>query len=287
MFASPVVSWQESLNPAQLEAVTCGDGPVLVIAGAGTGKAWTLACRVAYLIDQGVPPERILLLTFSRRAAKEMLSRADRLVLGNRTGRVWGGTFHAIANRLLPIHGRALGLSPDFTVLDQADMADLMDFIRGEQHPTRDKHERRFPRKDTLVSIYSRMVNAEEGLSTVLDSAFPWCSDDADGIRAIFADYTRRKRAQNVLDYDDLLLFWRALGTTPAGTDVAHQFEHVLVDEYQDTNPLQAQILQSLLPGAAAPSATVTGLRPASGRATASGDQTQHSTGVMPNASPL
>jgi DNA helicase-2/ATP-dependent DNA helicase PcrA len=200
------------------------------------------------LIEQGVPPERILLLTFSRRAAKEMLSRADRLVLGNRTGRVWGGTFHAIANRLLRLYGRALGLSPDFTVLDQADMADLMDFIRGEQHPTRDKHERRFPRKDTLVSIYSRMVNAEEGLSTVLESAFPWCTDDADGIRAIFAEYTRRKRAQNVLDYDDLLLFWRALGTTPAGLEVAHQFEHVLVDEYQDTNPLQAQILQSLRP---------------------------------------
>jgi DNA helicase-2/ATP-dependent DNA helicase PcrA len=177
-----------------------------------------------------------------------MLSRADRLVLGNRTGKVWGGTFHAIANRLLRLYGRSLGLSPDFTVLDQADMADLMDFIRGEQHPVRDKTERRFPRKDTLVSIYSRMVNAEEGLSTVLESAFPWCSDDADGIRTIFAEYTRRKRAQNVLDYDDLLLFWRALGSTCAGQDVAHQFDHVLVDEYQDTNPLQAQILQSLRP---------------------------------------
>jgi DNA helicase-2/ATP-dependent DNA helicase PcrA len=245
VFATPIAAWRESLNPAQLAAVTCGDGPVLVIASAGTGKTWTLACRVAYLIEQGVPPERILLLTFSRRAAREMLSRADRLVLGNRTGKVWGGTFHAIANRLLRLYGRSLGLSPDFTVLDQADMADLMDFIRGEQ---RDKHERRFPRKDTLVAIYSRMVNAEEGLSTVLESAFPWCSDEADGVRALFAEYTRRKRAQNVLDYDDLLLFWRALGATPAGSDIAHQFEHVLVDEYQDTNPLQAQILQSLRP---------------------------------------
>jgi DNA helicase-2/ATP-dependent DNA helicase PcrA len=246
MFGPSVASWKESLNPAQLEAVTCGDGPVLVIAGAGTGKTWTLACRVAYLIEQGVPPERILLLTFSRRAAREMLSRADRLVLGNRSGKVWGGTFHAIANRLLRIYGRSLGLSPDFTVLDQADMADLMDFIRGEQHPARETHERRFPRKDTLVAIYSRTVNAEEGLSTVLEHAYPWCTEDADGIRAIFAEYTRRKRAQNVLDYDDLLLFWRALGTTPAGQEVANQFEHVLVDEYQDTNPLQAQILQSL-----------------------------------------
>jgi DNA helicase-2/ATP-dependent DNA helicase PcrA len=244
--ASAASAWKESLNPAQLAAVTCGDGPVLVIAGAGTGKTWTLACRVAYLIEQGVPPERILLLTFSRRAAREMLSRAGRLVSNQSTGKVWGGTFHAIANRVLRLHGRALGLAPDFTVLDQADMADLMDLIRGEQRHPRDKHERRFPRKDTLVAIYSRMVNAGQPLSAVLERAFPWCADDADGIRAIFAEYTRRKRVQNVLDYDDLLLYWRALGSTPAAVEAARQFEHVLVDEYQDTNPLQAQILQWL-----------------------------------------
>ncbi|HEX8968590.1 MAG TPA: ATP-dependent helicase [Chloroflexota bacterium] len=247
MFAS-ALDWKASLNPAQLEAVTCGDGPVLVIAGAGTGKTWTLACRVAYLIEQGIPPERILLLTFSRRAAREMLSRAGRLVDGERTGKVWGGTFHAIANRLLRLSGRSLGLSPDFTVLDQADSADLMDLIRGEQRSSAEgaRHERRFPKKDTLATIYSRMVNAGEGLSTVLEHAFPWCIDDVDGIRSIFAEYTRRKRAQNVLDYDDLLLYWRALGESPAGAEVARQFDHVLVDEYQDTNPLQAQILRSL-----------------------------------------
>jgi DNA helicase-2/ATP-dependent DNA helicase PcrA len=238
--------WRDSLNPSQLEAVTAGEGPILVIAGAGTGKTWTLACRVAYLIERGVPAERILLLTFSRRAAREMLSRAGRLVSHTSTAKVWGGTFHAIANRLLRLHARALGLSPDFTVLDQADMADLIDLIRGERHPVRDKLERRFPKKDTLVAMYSRMVNAGEGLSTVLEHAFPWCVEDADGIRAIFSEYTQRKRAENVLDYDDLLLYWRALGTTPAGRTAGLQFEHVLVDEYQDTNPLQAQILQSL-----------------------------------------
>ncbi len=241
-------TWRATLNPSQLEAVSCGEGPVLVIAGAGTGKTWTLACRVAHLIERGVPPERVLLLTFSRRAAREMLSRAGRLVDRQRTGKVWGGTFHAIANRLLRLYGRGLGLSPDFTVLDQADMGDLIDLIRGEQHPTRDKKERRFPRKDTLVAIYSRMVNAGEPLSSVLEHAFPWCRDDGEGIRAIFAEYTRRKRAQNVLDYDDLLLYWRALGDTAIARDVAGMFEHVLVDEYQDTNPLQAQILQSLRP---------------------------------------
>jgi DNA helicase-2/ATP-dependent DNA helicase PcrA len=201
VFASvPLANWKDTLNPAQIEAVTAPGGPVLVIAGAGTGKTWTLACRVAYLIEQGVLPERILLLTFSRRAAREMLTRAGRLVDRGRTGKVWGGTFHAIANRLLRMNGRSLGLSPDFTVLDQADMADLMDLIRGEQHPSRDRHERRFPKKDTLVAIYSRMVNAGEGLSHVLEHAFPWCTDDADGIRSIFAEYTHRKRAQNVLD---------------------------------------------------------------------------------------
>jgi DNA helicase-2/ATP-dependent DNA helicase PcrA len=250
MFATlPTSDWKASLNPAQLEAVSCGDGPVLVIAGAGTGKTWTLACRVAYLIEQGTPPERILLLTFSRRAAKEMLSRAGRLVDQRRTGKVWGGTFHAIANRLLRLYGRPLGLSPDFTVLDQADMADLMDLIRGERHATGQKHERRFPKKDTLVAIYSRMVNAGEGLSSVLERALPWCTEEAEGIRAIFAEYTRRKRAQNLLDYDDLLLYWRAVGESSQGKQMARQFEHVLVDEYQDTNPLQAQILQSLRAG--------------------------------------
>src|SRR5207302_3040940 len=136
-------NWKASLNEQQLEAVTCGDGPVLVIAGAGTGKTWTLACRVAFLIEKGIAPDRILLLTFSRRAAREMLSRAGRLVNQQRTGKVWGGTFHAIANRLLRIYGRTLGLSPDFNVLDQADMADLMDLIRGELHPSKERRDRR------------------------------------------------------------------------------------------------------------------------------------------------
>src|SRR5439155_17057035 len=140
------------LNPQQREAVTCGDGPVLVVAGAGSGKTMTLACRVAWLLGRGVAPERILLLTFSRRAAREMLTRAARISGGATDAgrRVWGGTFHAVANRLLRLHGRALGLQPDFTVLDQADGADLMNLIRGELGPA--ARQRRFPRKDTLAS---------------------------------------------------------------------------------------------------------------------------------------
>jgi len=239
--------WAESLNSSQRAAVMCSGGPVLVIAGAGTGKTWTLACRVAQLIESGVAPERILLLTFSRRAAREMLSRTDRLVFGRRASKVWGGTFHAVANRLLRLYGRPIGLAPDFTVLDQSDMADLLDLIRGDlQLGTGKQRERRFPRKDTLVGIYSRMVNASTSLSAVLEGAYPWCVDEVDGIRRIFADYTRHKRAQNVLDYDDLLLFWRVLAESDAGREAARLFEHVLVDEYQDTNPLQAHILLGL-----------------------------------------
>jgi DNA helicase-2/ATP-dependent DNA helicase PcrA len=235
------------LNAQQREAVTCGGGPVLVVAGAGSGKTMTLACRVAWLIDQGVAPERILLLTFSRRAAREMVTRAARMNgHGSDAGRrVWGGTFHAMANRLLRLHGRALGLQPDFTVLDQADGADLMNLIRGELGLS--ARERRFPRKDTLASIYSRTVNARERLPVVLERDFPWCAEEVEGIRSVFQAYTKRKREQNVLDYDDLLLHWRALTDVPrVGDRVASQFDHVLVDEYQDTNALQADILAGM-----------------------------------------
>lgn len=238
-------SWLDELNPAQREAVTHNDGPLLVVAGAGTGKTRTLACRVAHLLDRGLPPERILLLTFTRRAAAEMLARAGRLVDPQAARRVWGGTFHAVANRLLRIHGRAIGLAPDFTVMDQGDAADMMNLIRNELDLA--KGRRRFPRKQTLVSIYSRAVNAQEKLAAVLQAHFPWCADDRDGIASIFDVYAQRKREHNVLDYDDLLLFWNALACAPGvGDRVADRFEHILVDEYQDTNAIQGEILRNL-----------------------------------------
>ena len=159
------------LNPEQRSAVLFGDGPLLIVAGAGTGKTTTLACRVGHLVERGVRPERILLLTFSRRAAREMVSRAQRSTGHRETDRVWGGTFHAVANRLLRLHGRPLGLRPDFTVLDQSDGADVMNLLREEAgFATR---ERRFPRKDTLASIYSRTVNAGEKLTDVLQRHYP------------------------------------------------------------------------------------------------------------------
>jgi len=245
----------DGLNARQVEAVACGDGPVLVVAGAGTGKTLTLACRVAHLIERGVPPQRILLLTFTRRAAREMLGRASRIAGEGAAGRVCGGTFHAVANRLLRAYGRALGLRPDFTVMDQGDAADLMNLIRGDLGLA--EGNRRFPRKETLAAIYSRTVNAGSKLSAVLEADFPWCTGDTEGIRAIFAGYGPRKREQNVLDYDDLLLYWLALVRAPIGGRVASLFDHILVDEYQDTNAMQGEIVLHM--GRANPNVMVVG----------------------------
>ncbi len=236
--------WLEQLNPAQREAVTHGEGPLLIVAGAGTGKTKTLACRVAHLIDRGVSPGRILLLTFTRRAAAEMLRRADALSGRQASAKAWGGTFHAVGNRLLRIYGPAIGLV-DFTVIDQTDAADTMNLLRSELGEAKDK--RRFPRKQTLVSIYSRMVNAQDKLGKVLERHFPWCGHLQEEIKLIFDGYTQRKREQNVLDYDDLLLAWSILCTTPGvGEEVAGRFDHVLVDEYQDTNAVQGEILRGM-----------------------------------------
>jgi DNA helicase-2/ATP-dependent DNA helicase PcrA len=245
----------DELNGAQRAAADHGDGPLLIVAGAGTGKTTTLAARVARLLDRGARPERLLLLTFSRRAAREMLTRAEHMTTGSggesraeaTAGRVWGGTFHAVANRLLRLHGRPLGLRPDFTVLDQADGADVMNLLRDELGFS--ARERRFPRKETLAGIYSRTVNAGQKLPDLLKRHYPWCLDEADGIREIFTAYTARKRQQNVMDYDDLLLFWKALAWSDSTRGpLASMFDHILVDEYQDTNALQADILEGMRP---------------------------------------
>jgi DNA helicase-2/ATP-dependent DNA helicase PcrA len=238
---------QDRLNPHQRAAVEHLGGPLLVVAGAGSGKTATLASRVARLVERGVPPDRILLLTFTRRAAREMLSRARRMHGAARLERVWGGTFHSVGNRLLRLHGRAIGLPASFTVLDRSDTADLMDLVRAELGLG--GGERRFPRKETLADIYSRVVDAVRPLADVLERDFPWCRDEADGIAGVFEGYTTRKRAAECLDFDDLLVWWRALlRSEPTRTIVAERFDHVLVDEYQDTNALQADILAALKP---------------------------------------
>ncbi len=235
------------LNPQQREAVTFGDGPLLVVAGAGSGKTKTLATRVAWLIANGAPPDRILLLTFTRRAAREMISRAA-AALGrdaSLTSQVWGGTFHAIANRLLRTYGRSISLAPDFTILDQSDSEDMMDVIRHKTIHTKDKG--RFPRKGTLCAIYSRRMNSGDSLDSILTTLFPWCDRWKTELKAIYKEYVTLKQKRNILDYDDLLVYWRHLLGLPAAAEACGtQFDHILVDEYQDTNRIQADILLAM-----------------------------------------
>ncbi|MDP9451918.1 MAG: ATP-dependent helicase [Actinomycetota bacterium] len=238
-------AWLDDLNPEQRRAVCHQDGHLLIVAGAGSGKTRTLACRVAHLLAGGVRPERILLLTFSRRAAREMLTRAGRLAEAEGARRVWGGTFHAVAHRLLRTHGAAVGLRPGFTVLDQGDAADLLGLVRHDLGLG--ERGRRFPKRETLASVYSRVVNEQQKLADVVARAYPWCRDDIEGIRAVFTGYARRKRDRNVVDFDDLLLYWRALASSSkVGPLLRSGFDHLLVDEFQDTNAVQADIVAAM-----------------------------------------
>jgi len=259
----------DRLNEMQRRAVEYGDarvgergwtsGPLLIIAGAGTGKTNTLAHRVAWLVLSGVAAARILLLTFTRRAAQEMTRRAQRIVdaaLRERgTGLAasqlrWAGTFHSIANRLLRQYARNLGLDPGFTVLDRGDAADLMDVVRYERGLS--AQTRRFPRKDTCLAIYSHRVNTQCELDATLQEQFPWCLDWHTELKGLYREYVVRKQAHHLLDYDDLLLYWHILMSDAALARAAgEQFDHVLVDEYQDTNTLQAEILLRLKPDGA------------------------------------
>jgi DNA helicase-2/ATP-dependent DNA helicase PcrA len=238
-----------SLNDRQRQAAQAPSGPLLIIAGAGTGKTNTLAHRVAHLLLEGAAPERILLLTFTRRAALEMTRRAGRITAqAHRNVRLpWSGTFHSVANRLIRRHHAAVGLAESFSVLDRGDAADLMDVVRHELGLS--KTEKRFPRKDTCVAIYSHRVNTQGTLEATLREAFPWCEEWEAELKRLFAAYVERKLAHQALDYDDLLLYWHAMMEDAAlAREIASRFDHALVDEYQDTNTLQAQILERLCP---------------------------------------
>ncbi|HEY88003.1 MAG TPA: ATP-dependent helicase [Dehalococcoidia bacterium] len=237
-------NWLNELNPQQYEAVTHIDGPLLVVAGAGSGKTRALAYRVAYLISHGVSPDRILLLTFTRRAAEEMLRRAALVTESSNsvTSRVWGGTFHSFANRILRMYSQTADLSPDFTVIDRTDAEDLLDVIRNDMAFS--QKESRFPRKSTCLAIYSRRVNGNEELETILKRVFPWCEMWKEELKALFREYVERKQRQNILDYDDLLLYlYYLLQNDEAAESIGGRFDHILVDEYQDTNKIQAGIL--------------------------------------------
>jgi DNA helicase II / ATP-dependent DNA helicase PcrA len=241
--------WLEQLNAEQRAAATHAGGPLLILAGAGTGKTMTLSARVAWLITQGVPPERIMLLSFTRRAAREMLQRV-RSMTGTPAGRagVLGGTFHSIAHRFVRLHAASLELSPGFAVLDPGDAVDLIGLIREEQGHAQDK--RRFPRPSTLLDVYSRTVNFHRPLAEIVTEAFPWFADHVEAMAEIFRTYTARKRELGALDLDDLLLYWRALAQDDViGRSLEDGFEHVLIDEYQDVNGLQVEIVRALRDG--------------------------------------
>ena len=243
--AEPARDLLAELNAEQGAAATHGDGPLLIIAGAGTGKTRTLVYRVAHLLGQGVTPERVLLLTFTRRAAHEMLSRAERLV-GSASTRVQGGTFHATGHRLLRQFGPDAGLARDFSIMDQGDAEDLMQLARANLGFGR--QEKRFPKKESLHYIYSRHLNTERAIEDILEQEYPQYVDEQAAIGRLFADYTSRKAERNLVDYDDLLLFWALmLEQSPSIADrIAGQYDHILIDEYQDTNLLQARILRGM-----------------------------------------
>lgn len=256
----------DTLNQAQRRAAVYGAraaggtfaaGPLLVIAGAGTGKTMTLAYRVAHLIIEGVDPQRILLLTFTRRAAQEMTRRAEAIVRAALSQRdapradaailPWSGTFHSIANRMLRRYAANLGLDPGFSVLDRGDAADVMDVVRHELRLS--GKSRRFPKKDTCLAIYSRCVNTQKSLSDTLHEAYPWCIDWEAELCELFRNFVTRKQQCQVLDYDDLLLYWSHLvAEEEFAAEISSWFDHILVDEYQDTNLVQAQVLQALRP---------------------------------------
>ncbi|TFW19877.1 ATP-dependent helicase [Massilia arenosa] len=229
--------------------------PLLVIAGAGSGKTNTLAHRVARLIASGADPQRLLLLTFSRRAAQEMTHRAGSVLQkvmklspsAAPTSLPWAGTFHAIGARLLREYAGRIGLDESFTIHDRADSEDLMGLVRHEIGLT--QTQKRFPLKGTCLSIYSRVVNSREPLEDVLKSSFPWCCEWEEQLKKLFGAYVDAKQEQNVLDYDDLLLFWAEMvADEELGREVGGLFDHILVDEYQDTNRLQAAILRGMKP---------------------------------------
>ena len=239
--------WDAGLDEAQLAAATHGDAPLVILAGAGTGKTRTLVARVAQLIDRGTDPSRILLLTFTRRAADDMLARAA-AICGDLTGRqLWGGTFHAVAHKLVSAHAETLGLPPALSVIDPADARDLMDMLRSDHRLS--GAAQRLPRGDTLVDIYSRAVNTSRPAREVIASTFPWCDPHTESILELFRAYVTRKREHGLLDFDDLLLAWRSLLTDPTlGPALAARWDYVLVDEYQDVNQIQVDIVTLLRP---------------------------------------
>lgn len=239
------INYKNELNAAQYEAATSMDGPFLVIAGAGTGKTRTIVYRVSYLIESGISPERILLLTFTRKAAREMLSRAGQL-LDSRCDKVSGGTFHSFANIILRQHATLIGYQPNFTIMDQGDAEDTMNVIRRQLRL--DEKGRRFPQKALLQDIYSRTVNTSVPIEKIIELEYPRFTDDIPDMKKVFQSYLIYKKKNNRMDYDDLLINLVLLlkNHWDVRERLSMKYQYIMVDEYQDTNPMQAEIVKLL-----------------------------------------
>lgn len=238
------INYEKELNPAQLEAVKFKNGPVLVIAGAGSGKTKTLTFRVARLIESGIKPENILLLTFTKKAADEMLNRAV-MILDSRCEKVAGGTFHSFSNYILRKYSNLLELRNNFTIIDRADAEDVINHLRGS---VIGKQEKRFPRKGTILDIYSKAINKNMTAEEVIESEYNQFSHCIEKINEISKQYIAYKRQNSLLDYDDLLLYLRTLlqSNDDIRKKLSNQYKYILIDEYQDTNSLQADIIKLL-----------------------------------------
>ncbi|HEV7732505.1 MAG TPA: ATP-dependent helicase [Candidatus Binatia bacterium] len=239
------IDYAGELNEAQHAAATTLAGPVLVIAGAGSGKTRTLVYRVARLVESGVPPGQILLLTFTRKASEEMLGRASTLVGGN-CDRVSGGTFHSFANAVLRRQGRHVGLEPGFTILDRSDSEDLVNLLRSRAGL--DRKDRRFPRKNAILEILSMAVNRSTSVADLIEDDYGHLADHLDELVRLGEQYTKYKRERSLVDYDDLLVLLRDLvrDVPEAAEQLSRTYRYIMVDEYQDTNRLQAEIVRGL-----------------------------------------
>ncbi len=239
------IDYAAELNEQQHAAVTASPGPLLVIAGAGSGKTRTLIYRVAYLLENGVDPRNILLLTFTNKAARQMLDRVANLLPMDASG-LWGGTFHSIGNRMLRRHGSVLGYSSGFTILDREDQKDLIDTVVAAAGIN--PKEIRFPKGDVLADIFSFTVNTERAIEELLAEKFPYFLPLIEQIKDVHARYERKKKSTNSMDFDDLLE--KTLRMLKEHEEVAgfyrRKFQFILVDEYQDTNKIQADFIDTL-----------------------------------------
>jgi DNA helicase-2/ATP-dependent DNA helicase PcrA len=247
-FHGPVelkIDYARELNEQQFAAVTAPPSPALVIAGAGSGKTRTLTYRVAYLLEQGIPPERVLLLTFTNKAAREMMRRAND-ILGSDLSSLWGGTFHSIGNRILRRHADRLGYKPDFTILDREDSKDLVQACIDAAKI--DVTEVRFPKADMLADIFSMAVNTHQAIHKVLENNYRHFAGMGETIGNLQKAFQERKRINNVMDFDDLLVLWLKLLREHEDVREQYQrrFQFILVDEYQDTNKLQSDLIDLL-----------------------------------------